>query len=353
VVTSLTVAALARVLPAGFRDRQRGEWIGDLAQLDGRSRARYLLTAILTLPSLYVAARSASGPSSGWAIALPRRGNGRALVAVFTLVTAMFGAAVAGRLAWTPPPPLLSAAESQALKETVFPGLVVTGSPDAPAFDQDADGNWRSGGALFEVASVPIGRELKADTVTARDRLTNADWTIDEDVHSALPADAVGIGPADAEWSFAARKGGLVLEFAASRDSDRVSLQYYVRRATYPHAPTMLLLAAGLVAGAAGWLAVCSLYRRVGALRGRAAVRVSSPTVALFALVPAACLLVAREFAAPLAAEAWPPVWYRLFVVGGDRPYVYAALTAIFAIWVALLPTIHAPVTASRWEYKD
>ncbi|RSM49979.1 hypothetical protein DMB66_43830 [Actinoplanes sp. ATCC 53533] len=352
-VTSLVAGALARLLPAGFRDRQRAEWLGDLAQLDGRSRARYLLTAFLTLPSLYLVARSAPGTHGGWAVALPRRVRGYPLIAAFTLVTALFGAAVAGRLAWDPPPPLLSAAGSQALQETVFPGLVVTGSPDAPAFEQDADGDWRSGGALFTVSSMPVDRELRADTVAARDRLAEAGWTIDEDVHSVLVPGGVDSRPTDAAWGFTAHTGGLLLEFGASRYSDRTSGRYDVRHTTYPHAPTMLLLAAGMVAGAAGWLAACSLYRRVGARRGRAAVRVSAPTVVLFALVPAAFLLVARELAAPLAEEVWPPAWYSLFVLGGERPYVYAALTTIFAVWVALLPTIHAPVKPPHWEYAD
>lgn len=352
-VTSLIVAALARLLPAGFRDRQRAEWAGDLAQLDARSRARYLLTATLTLPSLALAARSAPGAYGGWAITLPRHVRGYALVVAFTLVTAMFGAAVAGRLAWDPPPALLSSAGSQALKETVFPGRVVTGSPDARAFDQDVDGNWSSGGALFEVPSVPVDRDLKADTVAARDRLTAAGWTIDEDVTSALTPGAVDFRPTDTAWSFTAHTGTLVLEFGASRYSDRTSSQYYVRRTTYPHAPTMLLLTAALLAGAAGWVAACSLYRRVGGRRGRAALRASASTVVLFALMPAAVLLVARDFAAPLAHEVWPPAWYWLFVTGGEHPYVYAASTAIFAVWLALLPTIHAPIKAPHWEYAD
>jgi hypothetical protein len=75
--------------------------------------------------------------------------------------------------------------------------------------------------------------------------------------------------------------------------------------------------------------------------------------VVLFALAPAVFLLVAREFAAPLADEVWPPVWYWLFVTGGEHPFVYAALTAILAVWVALLPTIHAPVKAPHWEYAE
>jgi hypothetical protein len=353
VVTSLIVAALARLLPAGFRDRQRAEWLGDLAQLDGRSRARYLLTATLTLPALFLVARSAPGAYGGWAVALPRHVRGYALVAAFTLVTAMFGAAVAGRLAWNAPPPLLSAAQSQALKETVFPGRVVTGSPGAPAFEQDVDGHWASGGASFEVPSVPGNRDLKADTVTARDRLAAAGWSIDEDVTSALTPDAVDFSQADVAWVFTAHTSALVLEFGASRYKDQTSSQYYVRRTTYPKAPVTVLLTAAMVAGAAGWLAACSLYRRVGGRQGRAAVRASTPTVVLFALVPTAFLLVARKLADPLAHEVWPPAWYWLFVTGGQHPFVYAALITVLAVWVALLPTIHAPVKAPRWEYAD
>jgi hypothetical protein len=166
--------------------------------------------------------------------------------------------------------------------------------------------------------------------------LAAAGWAIDDDVQSVLIPGAVDSGPGDVAWSFTAHTGGLVLEFGALRYGDRASSQYFVRRATYPQAPTTLLLAAGIVAGAR---------------RGRAAVRVSAPTVVLFALVPAAFLLVAREFAGPLAAEVWPPAWYWLFVVGGERPYVYASLATILAVWVALLPTIQAPIPAPRWEY--
>jgi hypothetical protein len=54
---------------------------------------------------------------------------------------------------------------------------------------------------------------------------------------------------------------------------------------------------------------------------------------------------------APLADETWTPAWYFLFVAGGQRPYLYAVLIALLAVWVALLPTIRAPIKAPRWEY--
>jgi len=65
----LVVTALSRLLPAGFRARQRAEWAGDLLALeDGPSgvRWRYLLGAARTLPALRAAAgrgRGADPPS--------------------------------------------------------------------------------------------------------------------------------------------------------------------------------------------------------------------------------------------------------------------------------------------------
>lgn len=54
------VRGLARMLPTGFRDRQRAEWTGDLLALADRGtgqRWRYLLAAALTLPALRTAAQ--------------------------------------------------------------------------------------------------------------------------------------------------------------------------------------------------------------------------------------------------------------------------------------------------------
>jgi hypothetical protein len=52
---SAVVTLLCLLLPAGFRDRQRGEWTGDLlsmAHQDPAARRRYLIGAVRTLPSL-------------------------------------------------------------------------------------------------------------------------------------------------------------------------------------------------------------------------------------------------------------------------------------------------------------
>lgn len=53
------VHLLSALLPAGFRDRQRGEWAADLLMLahDPVARRRYLLGAARTLPALRAVAR--------------------------------------------------------------------------------------------------------------------------------------------------------------------------------------------------------------------------------------------------------------------------------------------------------
>jgi hypothetical protein len=56
----VVVSLLCLLLPPAFRDRQRGEWTGDLMALadhDPRGRGRYLLGAARTLPSLRRLAR--------------------------------------------------------------------------------------------------------------------------------------------------------------------------------------------------------------------------------------------------------------------------------------------------------
>ncbi|MDG6103503.1 hypothetical protein Daura_35595 [Dactylosporangium aurantiacum] len=65
----LAVAALALLLPGGFRDRQRAEWTADLMTLPA-GRWRYLSGAARTLPALHAAARRA-GLARGPAVAGP------------------------------------------------------------------------------------------------------------------------------------------------------------------------------------------------------------------------------------------------------------------------------------------
>jgi hypothetical protein len=48
----VTTVLLGAALPAGFRDRQRGEWLSDLGDLAPGARLRYVLGALRTLPGL-------------------------------------------------------------------------------------------------------------------------------------------------------------------------------------------------------------------------------------------------------------------------------------------------------------
>ncbi len=66
--THRAVAVLAALLPAGFRERQAGEWLADLADLPGHpARLRYLLAATWSLPALLAATRRAGGGGGGLA----------------------------------------------------------------------------------------------------------------------------------------------------------------------------------------------------------------------------------------------------------------------------------------------
>ncbi|MEU4156929.1 hypothetical protein [Actinoplanes sp. NPDC026670] len=137
-VSRIAVAALARLLPAGFRDRQRAEWSADLLELSPRQRVRYLSSAAWTLPELRAAVRA--GRPAWWSPAGLRAGLGRpgtsgvvALAVVVAVLGAMFGAAGATRIGWEHARPLPSGAEAAELTRTAFPGRPVV-SADTAAF---------------------------------------------------------------------------------------------------------------------------------------------------------------------------------------------------------------------------
>ncbi|UQU67829.1 hypothetical protein COUCH_16800 [Couchioplanes caeruleus] len=338
----VAIALLARMLPAGFRDRQRAEWRGDLAELarHGRaSRLRYLAIAALTLPSLHLAARRGPWAGGGWAIR-PQKGSGTAVpIALLAVTAGMFAGAAAGRLTWTPPPPMMSAAQARELAGTVFPGRTVTGTPAAPVFDSDVDDNTLAGATTFEVSAVPLERDFEADLRTARDRLRARGWTVDTDVHDEMTPDVVGVDLAhDSLWRFTAHRDHLTLDVSTGRYRNQATASYLVRPATYQHLHTLPVLAAGAPATLAAWLAACRLHRRAARRRGLPQLTAAAGVIVSFAVLPMAGLLIAAPHATPLTDEPVAPWWYTLLVTGGDRPYVYATLVTVLAIWLAGLP---------------
>ncbi|WP_199512507.1 hypothetical protein [Nucisporomicrobium flavum] len=338
----VAIALLTRMLPAGFRERQREEWRGDLAELarHGRaSRLRYVAIAALTLPSLHLAARRAPSAGGGWALR-PEKGSGTAVpIALLAVTAGMFAAAAVGRLTWTPPPPMMTAAQAQDLAVTVFPGRAVTGTPEAPVFDSDVDDNTLAGATAFEVAAVPLDRDFEADLHAARDRLRARGWTIDTDVHDELTPDVVGVDlTRDSLWRLTAHRDRLTLDVTTGRYHDQATASYLVRPVTYQHLPALPLLAAAAPAALAAWLAACRLHRRAARRRGFPQLTAAAGVIVCFAALPMTGLLLAAPHAATLTDEPLAPWWYTLFVTGGDRPYVYAALVTVLAIWLTGLP---------------
>ncbi|MGW0431261.1 hypothetical protein ACWDV4_01735 [Micromonospora sp. NPDC003197] len=109
------VAALTRLLPAGFRDRQQNEWTGDLvalAQHGAAARWQYLFWAAWTLPSLRLAASRSRKSTTAQTLPVGTNqkqgglpvGLLRALTGVqFYVVAAYLAAAVIPYL-WSPRP---------------------------------------------------------------------------------------------------------------------------------------------------------------------------------------------------------------------------------------------------------
>ncbi|BEL02578.1 hypothetical protein Q0Z83_007690 [Actinoplanes sichuanensis] len=155
-VQRIAVATLARLLPTGFRDRQRAEWSADLLELSRRQRVRYLLSAAWTLPELRAAVRA--GRPVWWSPAGLRAGLGRpgtsgvvAMAVVAAVLGAIFGAAAATRIGWEYARPLPSGPEAAALTRTAFPGMTVTSQEDAAFWADDPDDRSVYGGVIYSV----------------------------------------------------------------------------------------------------------------------------------------------------------------------------------------------------------
>jgi hypothetical protein len=156
VTRRIAVAVLARLLPAGFRDRQRAEWEADLLDLSRRQRLRYLVAAAWTLPELRAAVRA--GRPARWTPDGLRAGLGRpgtsgvvALAVLVAVLSGMFGAAAATRAGWEFVGPLPSGAQAEELKRTAFPGVRVVGEDTAAFWANSPDDRSVYAGVVYSI----------------------------------------------------------------------------------------------------------------------------------------------------------------------------------------------------------
>lgn len=310
------LAVLVRLLPAGFRDRQRAEWSADLADLatEGTTaRWRYLLAAAWTLPALRALVRTGrTGRRARLGDGIrrlgrpDRRGTG-VLAVLVALLAALYGAAGASRAGWEFAPPLPTGAQAEELKRTVFPGVAVAGGGAAPFWTISRDGEYVEYGAAAYFVEPTDPRDLTALTGTVRDRLVAAGWRVAG--AAPLPTDTAPL---------LATRGGLTLTYTGGAD-------FTVGRVL---PPWMAWFAAGGAALGAltGWLLTCWASRRAreGSLAAHLAGMVAWPTVVVMLV-----LLYGRMLLVPFHLNL-------LYVAGGLPRWVGAVALVTLGIVVVL-----------------
>lgn len=324
----VVVALLVRLLPAGFRERQRAEWSADLYELAAESvvvRWRYLLSAAWTLPELRAVVRA--GRPSPLSVRGLRAGLGRpgtpgivVLAVLVSLLSALFGAAWAARIGWEFSAPLPTGAQADDLKQTVFPGLAVIGGGDAPL--------WRQGvehpgfGTAYYVIDPADAGDVGNLRDGVHDRLLAAGWHAVEHPDAGDPY-FPSYPEASEIWM---TRDGLVLKYDGGND-------FTVQRAVPPWMAWVAV--AGAAAGAMiGWLVTGWAGRR--AAEGSAAAQLAGP-LAWPAAVVVLFLLLGGLLLRPFG-QTYSDVFYLrlLYIVEGPPRWVGAVAGAALGV-VAVL----------------
>lgn len=284
----ITVAALVRLLPAGFRHRQHAEWTADLLDLDGRQRLRYVASAAWTLPELRAVIR-ADRPAP-WTARGLRAGLGRpgtsgivVLAVLMSLLGGIFGAGAATRLGWEYARSLPVGAEAEELKRTAFPGLRVA--------DEVGTSPWGTENTGYRKAFYGIHQDDQRHTSVpvpgVLDRLTAAGWQTTPHLYADPPGYDTSIYGADVRMV----RDGLVLRYHTHDTFFTVA----------PLVPPWMgwFAAAGGVAGALiGWLLIGWVGRRAaeGTIAGQVSSLIVWPTAVFMVAAAAGEFLVFREF---------------------------------------------------------
>ncbi|MFI1994792.1 hypothetical protein [Actinoplanes sp. NPDC020271] len=304
------VAVLGRLLPVGFRDRQRAEWSADLADLaseGGAVRWRYLLAAAWTLPalrSLVRRGRPGGVRLSGHGVRVRLGRPGTSGIVVLAVLVAMlggfFGAGAATRIGWEFAQPLPSGAQAEEVARTVFPAVPVAGGGDAPFWTFSSDGEYVEPGSAAYVVETSNVTDLVSGV---RDRLAAAGWRLDDtSAENARP----GRTPTQDD-PVRATRDGITLTYAGGDT-------FTVARSV----PSWLwwFAGGGAVLGALiGWLLTGWAGQRAeqGSVAGQLAGLVAWPTVVVMLV-----LLLGDLLFVP-GSQSWPEMFYLhlLYIVGG------------------------------------
>jgi hypothetical protein len=342
-MVSRAASALAVLLPAGFRDRQRDEWLGDLLALSeagaGRGvRVRYLMGAVRTLPVLRRQVRR--GRSAGGLHARFGRPGSKGVVwaAVFvSLVTGFLGACAAEAVAWSVAP---GVPDLRSVAPVVFPGGSVQQSRDSYMINPAA--GWREYltgsddedqyGVQLLWQSIPATTKPDLWLDATRDRLETDGWTLHGD------------GGPEYSHSFWATNNGYAIEVGID---DPISGEPATATATVTRTPPWWMTAIMvLTAGASalgGWLLTGWVSRRTAHRHQlvRASVTTLTSTALVF-MVPQALfgLQLAISNILMLAMPTAPP-WVSMFKLFGWAMFATSlALTAAIIAIAATRPAV-------------
>lgn len=343
---SRAASALAVLLPDGFRDRQRDEWLGDLLALSEAgagpgARLRYLVGAARTLPILRRQVRR--GHSAG---ALPARlgrpgSKGVVWAAVLvSLVTGFLGACAAEAVAWSA---AAGVPDLRSVAPVVFAGGSVQQSRDSYMINPAA--GWREYltgsddedqyGVQSLWQSVPAAVDPVGWLDAARGRLEADGWA----VHGAG-------GPVYAH-SFWATSDGYAVEVGID---DPISGEPATASATVTRTPpwwmaVVMVLAAG-VGAFGGWVLTGWVGRRTANRHRvvRAGVTLLTSTALVF-MVPQALfgLQLAVSNILVLAMPTAPP-WVSMFKVFG---WAMFAASLVLTAAVIVIASTRRPAKAS------
>jgi hypothetical protein len=338
------VAALAALLPVGFRDRQKAEWTADLTDLASAGavvRWRYLMAALWTLPKLRSLVRSGeaatsprlSGRSLRTHLGRPGTSGIVVLASLVALLGGAFGAGATIRIGWELGRPLPTGVQAEDLKRTIFPGLKVAGGGDAPYWRATEDSeDLEFGAADYAVGSIdslytrdvdaPVDAAVAALIPGIPGRLTATGWRIQH----GPPDEVAGPGRTPTRYTpLRATRDGLILTYPGGES-------FSVARAI---PPWLDWFAAGgaLLGGLCGWFLTAWAGRRaeLGSAAAELAGLLVWPTTVLLLLSQLGSLVL------HLPTHSWRDVVYLrlLYLVGGTPRW--AGVIALLAVGIVLL----------------